>query len=169
MEKLVLRHQSEVARLLWRFARSHADLEDLVQDTFLRVVRSIHTWRSDRPFLHWLRRVTVNAGRDHCRRQAVRGRWTVEPERGDASGEANPPEAVDPAPDPAARAAANEVKRLLATLPPDDYALLTLHHLEGWGLADIARDFGWTLTATKLRAWRARARLRARLENPLSS
>ncbi len=164
MEKLVLRHQSEVARLLWRFARSHADLEDLVQEAFLRIVRGIHSWRPDRPFLHWLRRVTVNTGRDYCRRQAVRRRWAAEPAGNDADAAA--PEAVDPGPDPAARAAANEIKRLLATLPPDDYALLTLHHLEGWALADIARDFGWTLTATKLRAWRARARLRARLETP---
>jgi len=166
MEQLVLCCQSEVARLLWRFARSHADLEDLVQDTFLRVVRGIHTWRPDRPFLHWLRRVTVNAGRDYCRRQAVRRRWTVEPAAAGPGDEAAAPEAVDPAPDPAARAAADEVKRLLATLPPDDYALLALHYLEGWPLADIAENFGWTVTATKLRAWRARARLRARLEDP---
>jgi RNA polymerase sigma-70 factor (ECF subfamily) len=55
------------------------------------------------------------------------------------------------------------VKTLLATLPPDDRAVLTLHHLEGWDLATIAEQFGWTVTATKLRAWRARARLRALL------
>ena len=74
-------------------------------------------------------------------------------------------EAADRAPDPAARAAANEVKAILAQLPPDDRTLLTLHHLEGWGLAQIAAQFGWTLTATKLRAWRARRRLRALLSS----
>ena len=48
---------------------------------------------------------------------------------------------------------------LLGALPPDDRALLTLQYLEGWDLATIAQHFGWTVTATKLRAWRARCRL----------
>jgi RNA polymerase sigma-70 factor (ECF subfamily) len=74
------------------------------------------------------------------------------------------PEAVDPAADPAARAAANEFKAILAELSPDERTLLTLHHLEGWGLAQIASQFGWTVTATKLRAWRARGRLRTLLQ-----
>lgn len=168
MEALVLRHQDEVARLLWRFARNHADLQDLVQEVFLRMVRGLASWRADKPFLHWLRRITVNTGRDYCRRQTVRRRWTVEPTPA-ADDAPPPPEAVDRSLDPAARTAANEVKELLATLPPDDCAVLTLHHLEGWELKDIARQFSWSVTATKLRAWRARARLRALLESrPLS-
>lgn len=158
----MLRHQAAVARLLWRFARDRNDLEDLVQDTFLRMVRSIAHWQPHQPFAHWLLRIATNVGRDYFRRQSVRRRWMVQP----------PPDADEPileAPstdaDPAARAAANEVKSLLAQLPPDDRTLLTLHHLEGWGLAQIAAQFGWTLTATKLRAWRARNRLRSLLES----
>jgi RNA polymerase sigma-70 factor, ECF subfamily len=164
MEKLVLHHQAEIARLLWRFARNHADLEDLVQETFLRVVRSIGSWRADRPFPHWLRRIAANTGRDYCRRQAVRRRWAVEPVP-NADGECPPVEAVDLGVDPAARAAHRELKQLLARLPPDECALLTLHHLEGWELADIGRQFGWTAAATKIRAWRARGRLRSLYEN----
>ena len=161
-EILVERHQAAVARLLWRFVRSQADLDDLVQDTFLRMVRGLPNWRGDQPFLHWLLRIATNTGRDYFRRQSVRSRWMVEPT---ASPTDTPqPEAIDPAADPAARAAASEVKSLLAQLSPDERTLLTLHHLEGWGLAQIAAQFGWTLTATKLRAWRARRRLRALLQ-----
>lgn len=162
LETLVLRHQAAVARLLWRFARDRNDLEDLVQDTFLRMVRSITHWQPHQPFAHWLLRIATNVGRDYFRRQSVRQRWMVQPSPG-----ANEPsfEAVSTDADPAARAAANEVKSLLAHLPPDDRALLTLHHLEGWGLAQIAAQFGWTLTATKLRAWRARNRLRSLLQS----
>lgn len=159
MEQLVRRHQEAVARLLWRFVRTQADLDDLVQETFLRMVRGLPGWRGQQPFVHWLLRIATNAGRDYFRRQTVRRRWLVEPQ----SETDDPPEAVDPAADPAARAAANEVKRLLAHLSPDDRAILTLHHLEGWGLADIAKQFGWTHTATKLRAWRARRQLRTLL------
>ena len=70
--------------------------------------------------------------------------------------------------DPAARAAANEVNHMLAQLPPDDRTLLTLPHLEGWGLAQMASQFGCTLTATKLRAWRARRQLRSLLQSHIS-
>ena len=153
-----------VARLLWRFARNAADLDDLVQDTFRRMVRGLPGWRAEMPFAHWLLRIAANTGRDYCRRHAVRRRWTVDPLAHTSTAddrEPAAPEAIDPAPDPAARAALEEVKRLLATLPADDCALLTLHHLEGWPLAQIAADFGWTVTATKLRAWRARRHLRA--------
>ncbi len=158
MELLVERHHAAIGRLLWRFARSRADLDDLVQDTFLRMVRGLPNWRAQQPFAHWLLRIATNVGRDYFRRQSVRRRWQAEPAR--ENEEQPAPDAIDPAADPAARAAANEVKTMLAQLAPDDRALLTLHHLEGWGLAQIAAQFGWTLTATKLRAWRARRQLR---------
>ncbi len=158
-EQLVLRHHDAVSRLLWRFVRTRADLEDLVQDTFLRMVRGLPGWRPDQPFLHWLLRIASNTGRDYFRRQSVRRRWAAEPVAAD--GEPAAFDAVDGAPDPASRAAANEAKRLLEHLGPDERALLTLFHLEGWGLAEIARQYGWTLTATKLRAWRARRQLRS--------
>ena len=167
LEMLVLRHHSSTASLLWKFSRTRADLDDLVQETFLRVVRGIGQWRAERPFTHWLRRIAVNTGRDYCRRHAVRKRWMSEPVPASADNDAPPREAIDTAPDPAARAAATEAKELLAKLPPDDRALLTLFHLDGWDLPSIARDFGWTHAATKLRAWRARQRLRALLEDHL--
>jgi RNA polymerase sigma-70 factor, ECF subfamily len=160
---LVVRHQAAVARLLWRFVRTQADLDDLVQETFLRMVRGLPNWKAQQPFEHWLLRIATNTGRDYFRRQSVRRRWLVEPTA--SPPDAPPPEAIDPAIDPAARAAANEVKTMLEHLPPDDRTLLTLHHLEGWGLAQIAGQFGWTLTATKLRAWRARHRMRSLLQS----
>ena len=163
MEILVGRHQAAVSRLLWRFVRTKADLDDLVQETFLRMVRGLPGWRAEQPFAHWLMRIATNTGRDYFRRQTVRRRWMVEPATTEPDAPA--PEALDPEGDPAARAAANEVKAVLARLSPDERTLLTLHHLEGWGLAQIAAQFGWTLTATKLRAWRARGRLRALLQN----
>jgi RNA polymerase sigma-70 factor (ECF subfamily) len=162
MALLVERHNAAVSRLLWRFVKTRADLEDLVQDTFLRMVRGLPHWRGQQPFAHWLLRIASNTGRDYFRRQVVRRRWTVD--NAAVPGDLPEPEAIDPGGDPATRSAANEVKNLLGQLPPDERALLTLHHLEGWSLADIAVQYGWTITATKLRAWRARRRLRALFE-----
>ncbi|MFA6288607.1 MAG: RNA polymerase sigma factor [Opitutaceae bacterium] len=162
LDQLARRHHPEVARLSWRFARRPADQDDLVQEVFLRVVRGLPQWRADRPFVHWLRRITVNTGRDYCRRESVRRRWTSEPS---SDSDTPPPEAVDPSSDPSARAAASEAKALLAQLSPDDCTLLTLHHLEGWDFADIGAHLGWSRTATKVRAFRARLRLRALFQN----
>ena len=103
----------------------------------------------------------TNTGRDYFRRNRIRDRWQAPLPSADDAATATQPEAVEPGGDPAARAAAEEVKHLLARLAPDDAALLTLHHLEGWSLVDIAAQYGWTVTATKLRAWRARRQLRA--------
>jgi RNA polymerase sigma-70 factor (ECF subfamily) len=166
LERLVVRNADAVARLLWRFVGTKADLDDLVQETFVRMVRGLPSWRADQPFAHWLLRIATNVGRDSFRRQAVRRRWTAPPGDPDESPVAD---AIDPAPDPAARLAHEEVKALLAHLSPDERTILTLHHLEGWGLAEIAARCGWTLTATKLRAWRARRHLRSLLENNPSS
>jgi RNA polymerase sigma-70 factor (ECF subfamily) len=159
MALLVERHNAAVSRLLWRFVKTRTDLEDLVQDTFLRMVRGLPNWRGEQPFAHWLLRIASNTGRDYFRRQVVRRRWNVETTT--VPGDLPEPEAIDPGGDPASRSAANEIKTLLGQLPPDERALLTLHHLEGWSLADIAGQYGWTITAAKLRAWRARRRLRA--------
>jgi len=161
LDAVVRRYHEDVARVLWRFARQRTDLDDLVQETFLRALRGLKQWRTDRPFIHWLRRIAANTGRDYYRRHVVRRRWQADLPAGEDGEAPSLPEAIDPQPDPAARAAADEVKTLLSQLSPDDAALLTLHYLEGWGLQDIAAAYGWTHTATKLRAWRARARLRA--------
>lgn len=162
LDALVRRHHAEVTRLMWRFVRRPADLDDLVQEVFVRLVRGLPRWRADRPFLHWLRRIAVNTGRDHCRREAVRRRWAAEPSADPAT---PPPEAIAPATDPAARLAAEEAKALLARLPPDDRTLLTLHYLEGWEFARIGELLGWSGPATKLRAFRARRRLQALLKH----
>jgi RNA polymerase sigma-70 factor, ECF subfamily len=157
-EALVKRHHEAVSRLLWRFVRTRADLDDLVQETFLRMLRGLPEWTPQQPFKHWLLRIATNTGRDYFRRQKVRKRWLAEPSE---TQEDNPfPEPLDPGADPSARAAANEVKLLLSRLPPDERTLLTLHYLEGWKLSQVAEHLGWTLLATKLRAWRARNRLR---------
>lgn len=156
LETVVSRHHPEVSRLLWRFTRRPADHADLVQDVFLRVVRNLPDWQPDQPFLHWLRRITVNVGRDFCRREATRRRWLDQPDDTTA-------EAIAPGADPAAHAAAAEAKAVLAHLSPDDRTLLTLHYLEGWDFAQIGELLGWSRPVTKLRAFRARRRLRTLL------
>jgi RNA polymerase sigma-70 factor (ECF subfamily) len=160
LETLLARHKDDLTRILWRFTRRRADLEDLVQDALLRIVRGLPGWRDNKPFPHWIRRIAANVGRDYYRRGTTARRWIADHDPDDGEPEH---EATEPSADPAARAASAEVMDYLAQLPPDDRTLLTLHYLEGWDFEEIGRLLGWSAPVTKVRAFRARRRLRALL------
>lgn len=150
-DELVRKHQGMIAALLHRFAGRPADVEDLVQETFLRVHKALPRWTPEQPFVHWLRRIAVNIGRDYCRARARR-----------PIGEEMPSDDRLPATrggDPSTQAALAEVRQLLALLPPDDCTLLTLQYLEEIPLAEIADMLGWSLINTRVRGFRARRRL----------
>ena len=147
---LVRRHQRMIAGLLHRFTSSHAELEDLVQETFIRAHRHLPDWTPQKPFVHWLRRVAVNIGRDHCRARARRPEHLELPPS-DMLPDSTPPQT--------ASSAANEVREILALLQPDDCTLLTLHYLEGLPLAEVGELLGWSVINTKVRSFRARQKL----------
>ena len=158
-DTLVARHQSAMSALLFRFAPNRADLEDLVQETFVRAWRALAGWRAEKPFLHWLKRIAVRVGLDYCRSQR-RSPLACPAEVRDT----DPLEELT-APDPASGpCAAAEVHAILAQLPPDDRTLLTLVYLNEMPLAEVAEHFGWSSANTKIRAFRARLRLKTLLK-----
>lgn len=146
--ELVRRHQKRVFRLASRFFRTREEVEDAAQETFLLAWRKLHTYRSRAPFEHWLTRVCLNC----CYGRLRREKPTEELEERDLSGE--------PA-DPTARA---EVRGLLARLDPADRFVLLLLHGEGRSVSEIADRLGWSKANVKVRAHRARKKLRQLLE-----
>jgi RNA polymerase sigma-70 factor (ECF subfamily) len=148
-EELVRLHQHRVFRLAGRFYRRREDVEDAAQETFLTVWRRLRTYSARAPFEHWLTRVCLNC----CYARLSRRRLAGEP-----TGEHDPPA---PSPDPDA---ALEVGRLLRRLAPADRFILLLLDGEGWSAAEIAERLGWTRANVKVRAFRARRRLRRLLE-----
>lgn len=146
---LVRRHQGRVFRLAGRFFRRPEEVEEVAQETFLRAWTKLGTYRAQAPFEHWLSRLCLRCAYDRLRRRRVE----TEPleERG--------AEAADTDPD-----ARLEVERLLSRLPAADRFLLILLEGEGWSVAEIAERLGWTQVNVKVRAHRARKRLRRILE-----
>jgi len=160
-DEIVRRHQSLVTALLYRFCPGRADLEDLVQETFIRAYRHLAQWRAEKPFLHWLKRIAANVGLDYCRRNKrspLALRHESGPEVDPFAGLASPVEST------AAPGALAEAQWLLSHLDADDRALLTLLYLEEMPLAEIAEHFGWSRANAKIRAFRARGRLRTLLQ-----
>lgn len=160
---LVRRYQGRVFRLVGRFFRQPQDVEEVAQETFLRAWLKLGTYSARAPFEHWLTRLCLRCAYDRLRRQGQR--QTVQPlspHRSAEDGEGHDLEEVAaPAVDPTARL---EVERLLERLTPPDRFLLVLLEAEGWSVAEIAERLGWSRVNVKVRAHRARLRLRRALE-----
>lgn len=154
--RLVLRCKHRVLSLVSRFARNAHELEELAQDVFIDVHRSLSRFRGEAPLEHWISRIAVRRCRDHLRCR-YRRRWLtsleVLRERGFE------PEPVTPQ-DPRV-----ELLRLaLFRLRPDRQTVLTLLELEGYSVSDTAAMTGWSESNVKVRAHRARRELRRIIE-----
>lgn len=147
-----------------------AELEDLLQDIAMTLVRKIHDLRDPARFRPWLRRIAVNAARTAGRRRTVRLRL-VRPAIGSAGGDASR-EAVAQEQGPNA-GLRDEGKRLLdlaQRLHPDYREPLLLHCLRGMSHKQIAAVLDLPVTTIETRVARARKMLReeADFENQAS-
>ena len=144
-EALVRRYEHRVFKLAARFFRQPQEIEDVAQETFLNVWRKLETYRARAPFEHWLTRVCLNCcyARLRKRRPTQSLEGLAEPS---ASGE-----------DFGARV---DAQRLLATLDPKDRFVLQLLYGEGWTVAEISSQLGWSPSKVKVRAYRARRKLK---------
>lgn len=147
---LVRLHQHRVFRLAGRFFRKREDVEDAAQETFLRAWRKLSSYGGHAPFEHWLTRVCLNC----CFAKLKAAPHPTEPL-------ADHPEAGGAGSDPLVSL---EVAQALGTLDPKDRFMLLLLDGEGWDMAEVAERTGWSRTNVKVRAFRARRRLRKLLE-----
>ena len=153
--------------LVRRMVRNHlprrGSEEDLMQDVFLKLLQKLDSYeeRQGIPFEHWVSRLTVRTCLDALRAEKARPEWRMadlsdgETEWLDylLNRQANAPS------DHAADAGA-VVTRLLALLSPPDRLVLTLLDLEERSTQEIAQMTGWTRPMVKMRAMRARHKLR---------
>jgi len=130
-----------------------AAADDVLQTTFLSIVRSRGRYERGAPFRPWLYTVAVNAARDHLRRN----RWE-EPHAAEDLPEA--PAEPAPLPDPGL---SRTVEAALAQLPGAQREAIVLHRFEGFSFREIADLLGVTETAVKVRAHRGYERLRVLL------
>lgn len=154
--RLIRRYESGIARQMWHFTRDRATLKDLVHDVFIEAFISLPGYQGKAPFEHWLRRIATRTGYRHWK-NATREREKK------AALEALRIEAVHLerlAPSEAAECAFH----MLEHLPPKDRLVLTLLYLEEWSIFEIAQCMGWSRTLVKVRAYRARQKLRTQLE-----
>lgn len=152
-----------------RIVRGHlprrSSEEDLAQEVFMKMFARMEQWRADMPFEHWVSRVAVTTCLDALRHQKRRPefRWAdlseseaemldnvLHDERDSSVGDSM-----------AARELAHQ---LLQTLNPADRLVLTMMDMEGRSVADVQAATGWSATLVKVRAFRARRKLRKTFE-----
>jgi len=139
-----------------------SDAEDAVQETFLKVQRSIASFRGQSSFVTWTFRILVNTCHD-LRRSRTRRKEFVPEERED---QALPMEPRAPGGHPALKLA---LERAIAELTQHQRAVFLLYEVEGFRHAEIAAMLEITETASKNTLFQAKKSLRLMLEAPRSS
>ena len=157
-DEVVRTHADRVYRLAYRLSGNRADAEDLTQETFVRVFRSLAQY-SPGTFEGWLHRITTNLFLDMVRRRQ-RIRFDALPEdAGDRLAGADPgPEQTYDAThlDP-------EIQAALDALPPDFRVAVVLCDLEELSYEEIAATLGIKVGTVRSRIHRGRVLLRQAL------
>lgn len=160
--ELVERHGPAVFGIAWSRLGNRALAEEAAQETFVKAYRALGLLRQTEKFGAWLaamaRHMAINFGIRHRRELAKRERWQLE-----QPSEATADPDVPPTPTP------QTVQQTLAGLSAIHRETLVLYYIEGRSIAEAAAGLGISETAFKTRLHRARASMRAALEQRVES
>jgi RNA polymerase sigma-70 factor (ECF subfamily) len=165
---LVERYSRTIFRLAFRMTGNEQDAEDIVQETFLRAYRALHTFEAKANFGTWLRRVAINCTFDHLRR-AKRRQEDPYPEDLRQERDGEPFSSVaSPRPDPERLLLGVELQKKLegamAALSDQERAAFVLRHFDGCSIEEIGKALGLRQSAAKNAIFRAVQKLREVLQ-----
>jgi RNA polymerase sigma-70 factor (ECF subfamily) len=160
--EIVRRHQARVFAILHRYECDVHRVEDLAQETFVKAWRALAQFDGRAPFEHWLSRIAVHTALDHLRREKRRRNEIGLPELGEdvldwlrSDDDRNELES---------RQAAELLDLAMRELSPAERVVITLQELEGRSVKEICELTGSSSVAVRVRALRARSKLRKALE-----
>ena len=154
-EELVELTGRQVYTLAYRLVGDRHEAEDVAQEAYLRVYRSLRSFRGDSRFETWLHRIVANTALNHMRSKIRFGDLADEPERIVRLAESESEAAVlEDVPQ------REELAEALSRLPHAQRVAVVLKDVYGFSLAEIAERLGTTEGAVKLRLHRGRKNLR---------
>jgi len=160
--EIVRRQQSRVFAILYRYERDAHKVEDLAQETFVKAWRALGQFDGRAPFEHWLSRIAARVALDHLRKEKRRQNEISLPELGDDA--LDWLRSDDEKNELDVRNAAELLDVAMRELSPADRVVITMQELEGHSVKEIAAAIGASGVAVRVRAMRARAKLRQALE-----
>jgi RNA polymerase sigma-70 factor (ECF subfamily) len=167
--ELIRRYQRPVFSLIYRMVRDRELAEDLAQETFVKVLNAIESYRPEYKFSSWIFKIANNASIDHLRRRSLDTLSL------DGSPHAESSEAIeatrlqisDSSEDPLAEVANQElgvlIERAIGELRPEYRSCILLRHVEGRPYEEIAEILDLPLGTVKTYIHRARNELRIAL------
>lgn len=165
-ELLVAKYQRKLGRLLSRFIRDPAEVEDVAQEAFIKAYRALPSFRGDSAFYTWLYRIGINTAKNYLVAMGRRAPTTTiadneEAENFDDGGqlrELNTPEA-----ELMTKQIATTVNQAMDALPEELRTAITLREIEGMSYEDIASVMDCPIGTVRSRIFRARETIAAQL------
>lgn len=167
--ELVRRYERPIFSLIYRMVRNREQAEDLSQETFVKALNAIESYRPEFKFSSWIFKIANNVAIDHLRRRELDTLSL------DGSPHALTPEAVQASAlqlgdrqesaldELEARELGGEIERAIATLRPEYRSCILLRHVEGRAYEEIATILDLPLGTVKTYIHRARGELRQAL------
>jgi len=160
MSELVTLYAPSVHNLIFSIIRDSTIVEDLAQETFVRMLLSIEKYEFRAPFKSWLFRIAVNLCRDHMRKKKVRRiitRFQVDRESGEEQS------FIDEEQDSSKMVHESEQMDIIFTAlnKISEYSriVFTLREMKGLSYEEISETLGWKIGTVKSRLFRARREL----------
>ena len=160
----------ELYPLVMKIVRSHLPRrmgeEDLAQTVFAKVFAHVDQYSGNVPFEHWVSRVAVNTCLNALRAEKCRPELRLADLSEEESEMLEKFGVTDKAPSPSEQLAARDLAhKMLETLSPKDRLIITLLDLEERSVEEIKKMTGWNASVIKVRAFRARMKLRKQFAN----
>ncbi len=160
-EELVRRHQQRIFALVGSILRHREDVEDVVQQVFLKAYVSIKRFDQRAAFSTWLYKIAVNECWDYLRKKKVRPLVYESDLSEEQVSRLDGIVSADRAPEgPSDQAEVKELlEMLLEKLPEQDRQLLVLKEMEGFSVQELAEILNLNVNTVKVRLFRARGRI----------
>lgn len=163
---LVSKYQRKLGRLLSRFIRDPAEVEDVTQEAFIKAYRALPSFRGDSAFYTWLYRIGINTAKNYLVSQSRRAPTTTEFdtdeaetfEDGDQLRDINTPESVL-----LSKQIGETVNTAMDALPDELRVAIVLREIEGLSYEEIAQIMNCPIGTVRSRIFRAREAVAAKL------
>lgn len=167
--ELVRRYERPVFSLIYRMVRDREIAEDLSQETFIKVLNAIASYRPEFKFSSWVFKIANNTAIDHLRRKeldtlSLEGSpHAATPEAMEATALQLGTERASPLDNVSSRELGGEIEAAINRLRPEYRSCILLRHVEGRAYEEIAEILGLPLGTVKTYIHRARNELRVML------
>jgi len=159
-EPLIQKYSPRVFATARRYARRESEVEDIVQEVWLKAFQKLGSFRGEAPFEHWLMRLAVRTCydflRSHQRNRETAFSELTEPESDWLDRFVQQPDSASEGAD----AARTLIEKVLEQLSPPARLIITLLEIEDRSVKEISQLTGWKVPLVKVRAFRARAEMR---------